>query len=90
MIRRGEIYWVDWSPGRGSEQTGVRPAVILQNNVGNQFSPTTIVAAISTRVPPKLYPFHVRLSPEESGLLDAIRLRDVETAVHRSLGMYCG
>ena len=67
MAIRGEIYYVDWSPGRGSEQAGVRPALIVQNDVGNRFSPTTIVAAISTR-PGKLYPFHVAITAEESGL----------------------
>jgi len=67
MIRRGGIYLVDWSPGRGSEQAGVRPALVIQNDVGNEFSPTTIVAAISTRVR-RLYPFHVAITARESGL----------------------
>ena len=67
MARRGEIYYVDWSPARGSEQSGVRPALIIQNDVGNQFSPTTIVAAISTQQR-RPYPFHVPLTSRESGL----------------------
>lgn len=67
MTRRGEIYLVDWSSGRGSEQAGVRPALVIQNNVGNEFSPTTIVAAVSTRVRRK-YPFHVAVTARESGL----------------------
>ncbi len=66
-IKRGEIYWVDWSPGRGSEMSGLRPALIIQNDVGNKFSPNTIVAAITT-APSKLYPFMVRITASESGL----------------------
>jgi len=66
-IKRGEIYWVDWSPGRGSEQSGLRPALVIQNDVGNKFSPTTIVAALTTAVE-KPYPFLVKVSAKESGL----------------------
>ena len=67
MIRRGEIYDVDWSPGRGSEQKGVRPAIVIQNGIGNAHSSTTIVAAITSQAQPT-YPFHVSVAPEESGL----------------------
>lgn len=67
MVQRGEIYLVNWDPARGSEQTGVRPALVIQNDIGNRYSPTTIVAAVST-APPREYPFHVRVGPEESGL----------------------
>jgi len=66
-IRRGEIYWVDWSPGRGSEQKGIRPAVIIQNDVGNELSPNTIVAACST-AQKKPYPFIIFITKQESGL----------------------
>lgn len=65
--KKGEIYLVDWSPARGNEQEGCRPALIIQNDIGNKYSPTTIVAAISTNITKK-YPFHVHLMPEESGL----------------------
>lgn len=68
MTRRGDIYWVDWSPGRGSEQVGLRPALVIQNDIGNQYSPTTIVAAISTKASSKAYPFQVLISSAESGL----------------------
>lgn len=67
MIRRGDICLVDWSPGRGSGRRGVRPAVVLQNDVGNLNSPTTIIAAVST-APGRPYPFHVALKAAESGL----------------------
>lgn len=66
-IKRGEIYWVDWSPGRGSEQSGLRPALVIQNDVGNKVSPTTIVAAITTALE-KPYPFLVRITASESRL----------------------
>ena len=66
-IKRGEIYWVDWSPSRGSEQSGLRPALVVQNDVGNKFSPTTIVAALTTAIE-KPYPFLVKVTAKESGL----------------------
>ncbi len=65
--KRGDIYWLDWSPGRGSEQSGVRPALVIQNDIGNQRSPNVIVAAITT-APNKPYPFLVSVSTQESGL----------------------
>ncbi len=67
MVRRGEIYWVDFSPSRGSEQAGRRPALVVQNDVGNRFSPTTIVAAMTSRVAEKDYPTEVRLADELFG-----------------------
>src|SRR3990172_8184239 len=67
-IKRGDVWWVDWSPGRGSEQLGIRPAVVLQNDLRNQYSPTTIVSAITTRAPQRQYPFIVPISASESGL----------------------
>jgi mRNA interferase MazF len=66
-IRRGEIYWVDWNPGKGSEQAGTRPALVIQNDVGNKFSPTTIVASLTTSIE-KPYPFLVKVKASESGL----------------------
>jgi len=66
-IKRGEIYWIDWSPGRGSEQSGLRPALVIQNNTGNKYSPTTIVAALTTAIE-KPYPFLVKVTKKESGL----------------------
>ena len=66
-IKRGEIYWVDWNPGRGSEQVGKLPALIIQNDIGNKHSNTTIIAACSTALE-KTYPFVVQLTARESGL----------------------
>ncbi len=68
MVKRGEIYWVDFEPVKGSEQGGLRPALVVQNNTGNRHSPTTVVVAITRTLPPKPYPFMVVVEPEESGL----------------------
>ncbi|MBM2832208.1 MAG: growth inhibitor [Dehalococcoidia bacterium] len=68
MTRRGEIYWLELPPASGSEQTGRRPVLIIQNDTGNRTSPTTIVAAITSRQGCQHYPFHVEFSAGESGL----------------------
>lgn len=64
-IRRGEVYWVEWSPARGSEPAGRRPAVVIQGDAGNQAQsyPNTIVAAVSTHG--REIPLHVRLRPRD-------------------------
>ena len=67
-VMRGEIYWVEFDPVKGSEQGGRRPALVVQNDVGNRASPTTVVVAITRTVPPQPYPFVVIVEPEESGL----------------------
>ena len=61
---RGDIYWVDFHPGRGSEQLGRRPALIIQNDVGNKYAATTIIAAVSTSLHPS--PTNVIISPDKS------------------------
>lgn len=66
-IKRGDIFLVNFNPSRGSEQAGYRPAVVIQNNIGNKYSSATIVAAITAAVD-KIYPFMVRLSAGEGGL----------------------
>jgi len=65
--KRGDLYLVNWNPGRGSEQTGKRPALIIQNDIGNKYSPTTIVSACSA-AKSKPYPFIVGITARESGL----------------------
>ena len=64
--RRGAVWLVNWNPASGSEQAGKRPAIIIQNNIGNEKAPTTIVAAISSTI--KLFPMNVKIDPPESGL----------------------
>jgi mRNA interferase MazF len=64
--RRGEVWLVNFHPGRGSEQKGVLPALIVQNDVGNQYAATTIVAAITTTIKP--YPVTVVIQARTCGL----------------------
>jgi mRNA interferase MazF len=64
--RRGEVWLVDFSPGRGSEQKGLRPSLVVQNNVGNQYAATTIVAAVTTTIKP--YPVTVVIRARTCGL----------------------
>jgi len=63
---RGEVWLVNWNPARGSEQAGKRPALVIQNDIGNEKASTTIVAAITSSV--KLYPMNVAVDPPEGGL----------------------
>jgi len=65
--KRGDLWLVNWNPGRGSEQSGKRPALVIQNDIGNKYSPTTIVAACSS-AKAKSYPFIVGITAKESGL----------------------
>ena len=67
-VRRGDIYYADLSPVVGSEQGGVRPVLIIQNNTGNRYSPTVIAAAITSQTGKAKLPTHIELSAERSGL----------------------
>ena len=67
-IRRGDIYYADLSPVVGSEQGGVRPVLIIQNDVGNKYSPTVIVAAITSQINKAKLPTHIEIPGEEYGL----------------------
>ena len=64
--KRGEVWLINWNPARGSEQAGRRPALIVQNDIGNEKAATTIVAAISSSV--RIYPMNVKIDPPEGGL----------------------
>lgn len=66
--RRGEIYYLDFSPAQGSEMRGPRPALVIQNDVGNRVSRLTIVAAITSNLKAARLPVCVQVSPAESGL----------------------
>ena len=73
QVKRGDIYYADLSPVVGSEQGGVRPVLIIQNNVGNRHSPTVICAAITSRMNKAKLPTHVEI--------DARRYRIVKNSV---------
>jgi len=88
---RGEIYLVDFDPIRGSEQGGCRPAIILQNNIGNQHSPTVIVASITSRQKPPL-PVHLPISGipglKEDSIVLLEQLRTVDKSrIYNYLGL---
>ncbi len=67
-VRRGYIFYADLSPVVGSEQGGVRPVLIIQNNVGNKYSPTVVVAAITSQIDKAKLPTHVEVNAQDYGL----------------------
>lgn len=87
QVNRGEIYLADLDPIKGCEQGGYRPVLIIQNNVGNRYSPTVIVSAITSRLTKRLLPVHVALPKalvkssicmlEQIRTLDKSRLREL-------------
>ena len=68
QVRKGDIFFADLSPVVGSEQGGVRPVLVVQNDVGNRFSPTIIVAAVTSQTNKAKLPTHVPISAEGNGL----------------------
>lgn len=67
-IKRGDIYYADLSPVIGSEQGGLRPVLIVQNDIGNRYSPTVIAAAITSRMTKTRLPTHIDIYASEAGL----------------------
>jgi mRNA interferase MazF len=80
-IKRGDVYFADLSPVRGSEQGGQRPVLIIQNNVGNKYSPTVIVAAITAQISKSKLPTHIEIKAGKVGLTkdSVILLEQVRT-----------
>ena len=83
IVKRGEVYFADLSPVVGSEQGGVRPVLVIQNDIGNRFSPTVIVAAITAQIQKAKLPTHVEIDAKRYGferdsviLLEQIRTID--------------
>ncbi len=68
IIRRGDIFYADLSPVIGSEQGGVRPVLIIQNDIGNKYSPTVIIAAITSQINKAKLPTHVEIDSSTYGL----------------------
>lgn len=85
-VKRGEIYWVEFDPVKGSEQGGLRPALVVQNDTGNRYSATTVVAAITRTVPPQPYPFVVIIEPQESGLPERSAVNCAQLATIQQVG----
>lgn len=80
-IKRGDVFFADLSPVRGSEQGGQRPVLIIQNNIGNKYSPTVIVAAITAKIAKAKLPTHVEVGASQVGLLkdSVVLLEQVRT-----------
>lgn len=83
IVKRGEVYFADLSPVVGSEQGGIRPVLVIQNDIGNKFSPTVIVAAITAQIQKAKLPTHVEITAAQHGfdrdsviLLEQIRTLD--------------
>ena len=68
IIKRGELYLADLSPVMGSEQGGIRPVLVIQNDIGNKYSPTIIVSAITSRLYKSKLPTHISLAANTYGL----------------------
>ena len=81
MIKRGELYYADLSPVVGSEQGGVRPILIVQNDTGNKYSPTVIAAAVTSKLTKAKLPTHIEIGANEFGLVkdSVILLEQIRT-----------
>lgn len=68
MVKRGDIFYADLSPVIGSEQGGVRPVLVIQNDIGNKYSPTIIIAAITSQINKARLPTHIEINAPDFGL----------------------
>ena len=85
VVKRGDMFYADLSPVVGSEQGGVRPVVIIQNDVGNKHSPTVIAAAITSQTGKTKLPTHIEIGIEESGLkADSVILTEQIRTIDKS------
>lgn len=91
-ILRGDLYYADLTPVTGSEQGGVRPVLMIQNDMGNRFSPTVIVAAVTSRQDKQPLPTHVPISPNHRGLKEhsVVLLEQIRTIDRVRLREYIG
>ena len=91
-VHRGDIYYADLSPVVGSEQGGLRPVLIVQNDVGNRFSPTVIAAAITSQTGKAKLPTHIELAASCCGLAkdSVILLEQIRTLDKRRLKEHMG
>ena len=90
MVRRGDIYYADLSPVVGSEQGGIRPVLIIQNDIGNKHSPTVICAAITSRMNKAKLPTHVEISSRDYGVVkeSVVLLEQIRTIDKQRLKEY--
>ncbi len=87
VVKRGDIFYADLSPVIGSEQGGTRPVLVVQNDVGNKFSPTVIVAAITSQINKAKMPTHIEISANDFGLAkdSVVLLEQIRTIDKRRL-----
>ncbi len=87
VVKRGDIFYADLSPVVGSEQGGVRPILVIQNDIGNKFSPTVIVAAITSQINKAKLPTHIEIMADDYGLSkdSVILLEQIRTVDKRRL-----
>ena len=90
MVRRGDIYYADLSPVVGSEQGGIRPVLIIQNDVGNRHSPTVICAAITSKMNKAKLPTHIEISTRDYNIVknSVILLEQIRTIDKQRLKEY--
>ena len=86
-VNRGDIFYADLSPVVGSEQGGTRPVLVVQNDVGNKYSPTVIIAAITSQLDKAKLPTHIELKKEKSNLVkdSVVLLEQIRTLDKRRL-----
>ncbi len=92
IIKRGDIYYADLSPVIGSEQGGIRPVLIVQNDVGNKYSPTVIAAAITSQKYKNPLPTHIQVNADGCGLAkdSIVLLEQVRTIDKKRLREHMG
>ena len=90
QVKRGEIYYADLSLVVGSEQDGTRPVLVIQNDTGNKFSPTTIVAAITSKSDKAKLPTHVVVHADGLGMESVVLLEQIRTIDKQRLIRYSG
>ena len=94
IVKSGDVYFADLSPVVGSEQGGIRPVLIIQNDIGNRFSPTVVVAAITAQIQKAKLPTHVEIDAKTYGfernsviLLEQIRTIDKQRLTDKITGL---
>lgn len=91
-VARGDVYYADLSPVVGSEQGGIRPVLVIQNDLGNKHSPTVIVAAVTSKSTKAVLPTHVGISKTQHGLKhdSTVLMEQIRTIDRRRLREYIG
>lgn len=91
-VKRGEVYYANLGKGEGSEQSGKRPVLVIQNDIGNKYSPTVIIAAITSQMTKTKIPTHVKINGLEYGLPkdSIVLLEQIRTIDKKRLDSFVG